>query len=158
MTKSGDKYIAWLSDLSKDDLQLAGGKGANLGEMFNAKFPVPPAFVITTDAFYFFLKEAKLEQPIKDILNKIDIDNTDELTVKAKEIRQLVTDAKIPEKLENEIREAYDHFNVDLDGLKSSPGALAILKESNGSEEPDNKIYLHPILNNWKCPLPGSEA
>jgi pyruvate,water dikinase len=130
MAKAGDKYITWLSDLSKDDLQLAGGKGANLGEMFNAKFPVPPAFVVTTDAFYFFLKEAKLEQEIKDLLNSIDIDNTDQLTEKATEIRKLVTDAEMPEKLDKEIREAYDHFNVDLDGLKDSPGALAILKSA----------------------------
>jgi pyruvate,water dikinase len=50
-----DKYIAWLSNLSKKDLSLAGGKGANLGEMFQEKFPVPGAFVITTNAFYYFL-------------------------------------------------------------------------------------------------------
>ncbi|MBT7102414.1 phosphoenolpyruvate synthase [archaeon] len=126
----GDKYVAWLSNLSRDDIKLAGGKGANLGEMFNAKFPVPPAFVVTTDAFYLFLKEAKLEQPIKDLLNKIDVNNTDDLTEKAKQIRELVTNAEMPQKLESEILEAYDNFNVDLDGLKSSPGALAILKSA----------------------------
>jgi len=126
----GDKYIAWLSDLSKDNLKLAGGKGANLGEMFNAKFPVPPAFVVTTDTFYLFLKEAKLEQQIKDILNKIDVDNTDDLTTKAKEIRKLITDTEMPKKIEEEIIEAYDHFNVDLKELSNSPGALAILKSS----------------------------
>ncbi len=56
----GDKYIAWLSNLSKKDLSLAGGKGANLGEMFQEKFPVPGAFVITTNAFHYFLKENNL--------------------------------------------------------------------------------------------------
>ena len=126
----GEKYIAWLSDLSKDNINLAGGKGANLGEMFNAKFPVPPAFVITTDAFFHFLKEAKLEQQIKDILNQIKVDETQELTNKAKEIRELITQAEIPQNLQDEITEAYDHFNVDLNEIKNSPGALAILKSS----------------------------
>ncbi|MBU3923504.1 MAG: phosphoenolpyruvate synthase [Nanoarchaeota archaeon] len=129
----GDNYIAWLSNLSKADLNLAGGKGANLGEMYNNKFPVPPAFVVTTDAFFYFLKEAKLEQKIKDILNTIKVDNTDDLTQKAKEIRKLITESEMPENLQNEITEAYDHFNVDLDDFHNSPGALAILKSSRES-------------------------
>jgi len=126
----GDKYITWLSDLSKKDLQLAGGKGASLGEMFNAKFPVPQAFVVTTDAFYFYLKETKIQDSIRELLNRIDVDNTENLTKYAEEIRNIVTEAEMPEILEKEILEAYDHFNVDLDGLKDSPGALAILKSA----------------------------
>ncbi len=126
----GDNYIKWLSDISKNDLKLAGGKGANLGEMFNAKFPVPQAFVITTDAFFYFLKETKLEQKIKDILNKINVDETHELTKKAKEIRELISQAEMPENLKNEILESYDNFNVDLNEIRNSPGALAILKSS----------------------------
>ena len=127
---SGDKYIAWLSNLSKKDLSLAGGKGANLGEMYNAKFPVPQAFVVTTDAFFFFLKQTKLEQTIKDLLEKIDVDSTKDLQTKAEEIRNLISEAKMPKILQDEILEAYDHFNVDLTGMSSSPGALAILKSA----------------------------
>ncbi len=126
----GDQYVKWLSDLSKTDLNLAGGKGANLGEMYNSGFPVPQAFSVTTESFFFFLKKAKLEQPIKDILHKINVDETKDLQNKSKEIRDLVSSAKMPKKLETEILEAYDHFNVDLDEIQSSPGALAILKSA----------------------------
>lgn len=126
----GDNYIKWLSDLSKKDLNLAGGKGANLGEIFNAKFPVPQAFVVTTDAFFYFIKETKLEQQIKDMLNQIKVDETKDLTKKAKEIRTLITDTEMPQNLQAEITEAYDHFNVDLNEIKNSPGALSILKSS----------------------------
>ncbi|MCD4771729.1 phosphoenolpyruvate synthase [archaeon] len=126
----GEKFIAWLSDLSKADLNLAGGKGANLGEMYNSEFPVPQAFAVTTDAFFLFLKEAKLEQPIKDVLHQIDVDNTEDLQNKSQEIRDMVTNAEMPKKLETEILEAYDHFNVDLGGIQDSPGALAILKSA----------------------------
>jgi len=124
---SGEKFIAWLSNLHKSDISLAGEKAANLGEMFNAKFPVPQAFVITTTAFSFFLKQSKLEQPIKDILNKIRIDDTDDLQEKSQEIRTLITNAKMPPVLESEILEAYDNFSVDLSGI-GAPGALAILR------------------------------
>ncbi|MCH7850146.1 MAG: phosphoenolpyruvate synthase [Nanoarchaeota archaeon] len=126
----GDKYIAWLSDLSKSDLNLAGGKGANLGEMYNSHFPVPQAFVVTTDAFSKFLKETKIKDQIKDLLKRIDVDDTDNLTEKSKEIRELINSAKMPEDLSSKITEAYDHFNIDLKSLEGSPGALAILKSS----------------------------
>jgi pyruvate, water dikinase len=128
MAKKG--YIAWLSELSKEDIKFVGGKGANLGEMFNAKFPVPQAFVVTTEAFYYFLKKTGIEQSINDVLNRIDVDDTHSLTEKAKEIREMITESTMPEDLSSEILEAYDHFNVDLDDLKGSPGALAILKSA----------------------------
>ena len=39
--------IVWLEDLDKDSVGIAGGKGANLGELAHAGFPVPPGFVVT---------------------------------------------------------------------------------------------------------------
>jgi len=126
----GEDNIRWLSNISKEDIKLTGGKGANLGEIFNAKFPVPQAFVITTDAFHYFIKETKVKDHIREILNKIDVDDTDSLTKKAEEIRNIIIETEMPENLKNEILEAYDHFNIDLDGMGSSPGALSILRSS----------------------------
>lgn len=126
----GDTYIKWLSELNKKDIKLAGGKGANLGEIYNAKFPVPPAFVVTTDAFYYFLKKTNLEESIKQILSSINVDETYKLQEKAKEIRQIITETKMPEDLEKIILEAYDHFNISLDDIRDSPGALAILRSA----------------------------
>lgn len=123
-----EKNVVWLSDLSKKDIKLVGGKGANLGEMYNAKFPVPNAFTVTTNTFFSFLKEAKIEDEIKSILKKIDVDKTNELTKKASEIRDLIINSVMPKKLEKEILEAYDHFNIDLEDLGGAPEALAILK------------------------------
>ncbi len=44
-------FVLPFSALDRDSLALAGGKGANLGEMANAGFPVPPGFCITTPAY-----------------------------------------------------------------------------------------------------------
>ena len=46
-----NKTIISLKDISKDDLALAGGKGANLGEMLKANFPVPNGFGLTSFGF-----------------------------------------------------------------------------------------------------------
>ncbi len=43
------------NDIRAADLPLVGGKGANLGEMAHAGFPVPPGFCLTTVAFQQFM-------------------------------------------------------------------------------------------------------
>lgn len=127
------RNIVWLSELSKKDIPLAGGKGANLGEMYNSGFPVPQAFVVTTNAYQYFLDKTGIEKQIGQILSKIDVNDTELLNAKATEIRELVINSEMPDDLETEILEAYDNFNVDLSEMKSSPSALAILKTSRES-------------------------
>ena len=78
-----DKYVKWFSELGKDDIPIAGGKGANLGEMYNHKFPVPPGFVLTADAFAFFISDIK--EKIKEIMLNIDFEDTEDLENKSKE-------------------------------------------------------------------------
>jgi pyruvate, water dikinase len=121
-------YIKWLSELSKKDVPIAGGKGANLGEMYNSGFPVPPAFVITTKAFHYFIEKTSIQEQVNHLLSKIDIQDTEELSKKAKEIRELIISTKMPEDLEKEILEAYDTFNIDLNEMKNSSYALSIMK------------------------------
>ena len=45
------RAVAPLSDVGVTDTALVGGKGANLGELIAAGFPVPPGFVVTADAY-----------------------------------------------------------------------------------------------------------
>jgi len=47
--------ILWFSEIGKEDVGKAGGKGANLGEMTRAGFPVPPGFMVTSEAYYHFI-------------------------------------------------------------------------------------------------------
>ena len=61
-TDLAEKNLIWISELSKKDIPIAGGKGANLAEMFNLGMPVPNAFVITAHAFLKFVTESKLHK------------------------------------------------------------------------------------------------
>lgn len=47
--------VAPLEHVLRTDLESAGGKGANLGELIRAGLPVPPGFVVTTAAYDRFL-------------------------------------------------------------------------------------------------------
>jgi pyruvate, water dikinase len=127
---NNEGWIRWLSEVSKDDTSLVGGKGANLGEMYNSKFPVPQAFIVTTEAYDFFLEKTGLREQIDSLLQQIDVNNTEQLDSKAKEIRELIKQAEFPQELRQEILEAYDNFNVDLQALKGSPDALAIMRSA----------------------------
>ena len=46
-----DRKIVDVNELHVDDIPIVGGKGANLGELTNAGFPVPEAFVLTTESY-----------------------------------------------------------------------------------------------------------
>jgi pyruvate, water dikinase len=102
-----EKYIKWLSELNKNSGNVAGGKGASLAEMYNAGMPVPPAFVVTAQAFAAFIGKAGLKDKIKDIIAKTNVDNTAELEKNARKIRNHIIDAEMPKDMQEEITEAY---------------------------------------------------
>lgn len=56
-----EQPVAPLADFGADDLATVGGKGANLGELIRAGLPVPPGFVVTTDAYTAAAREAGIE-------------------------------------------------------------------------------------------------
>ncbi len=51
-------FVYDFAEGNKDQKDLLGGKGANLAEMTNLGLPVPPGFIITTDACRAFLEHA----------------------------------------------------------------------------------------------------
>jgi pyruvate, orthophosphate dikinase len=52
-----DKFVYAFSEGNKDLKDLLGGKGANLAEMTNLGLPVPPGFIITTEACRAYLRD-----------------------------------------------------------------------------------------------------
>jgi len=124
--------VKWFSELSHKDIAVAGGKGASLAEMYNNKFPVPPGFIITAEAYKYFIEKSGLDENIMTILKETDVDNTAMLDSNAKKIRELVSNAEMPSDLKNEIIDAYDVLDVDKKKFAgASGGALDILKTSH---------------------------
>ena len=125
-------FIKWFSELKKEDVSLAGLKGINLAEMYNNKFPVPPGFIITSDAFKYFIEKNSLRKLIDNILNETSINNIVTLKNNAAKIRKLIENATIPNELEEEIIEAYESLNIVEEDIKGeSKDALAILEGGN---------------------------
>ena len=53
----GTGIVLSLDAVGRGDLAVAGGKGANLGELVRGGFPVPPGFVVSTAAYDRFVGE-----------------------------------------------------------------------------------------------------
>ncbi len=64
------KLVYDFTEGNKDLKDLLGGKGANLAEMTNLGLPVPPGFIVSTDACRHYLREgdfpAGLDEEITD--------------------------------------------------------------------------------------------
>ncbi len=101
------EYILWFDKISKDDIPLAGGKGANLGEMVQIGMPIPAGFVVTTKAFDRFLKENNLEDEIQRIILQTNVDNVVDLKDTSARIKSMILAAEIPAQIKGEITEAY---------------------------------------------------
>src|SRR5256714_3470319 len=50
-----------IDEVSAADVDTAGGKGANLGELARAKFAVPDGFILTTEAYALAARAAQVD-------------------------------------------------------------------------------------------------
>ncbi len=109
--------------LKKSDTGIAGGKGASLGELTNAGIPVPPGFVILTDAFETFLDKTDLKQDIRSELNNVDKDKVHTVEKTSENIQALILNAKIPELIKKEITKEFKKLGTKFVAVRSSATA-----------------------------------
>ncbi len=105
------KNVVWFNEVDKDDGAIVGGKGANLGEMTQAGFPVPPGFIVTVAAYKEFLNHNRLEDQIRKELENLDVSMSHELEHAAQKAQHLIISGEFPIDLAKEIVHAY--FKLD---------------------------------------------
>jgi len=123
LNKRPTKAIAWFEEIGKADIPIAGGKGANLGELTKAQIPVPPGFIVTADAYFRFLQEAQLTDKIRARLKILDPKHTKVLQETAFQIKQMITQAPMPQDMADEIKKAYQKMHQGLVAVRSSATA-----------------------------------
>jgi len=123
-------FIKWFSELNKDSGKIAGGKGANLAEIYNLKIPVPTGFVVTAQAYDYFIEKAGIKEKINELLERIDYEDTKKLEEITKNIRTFIIESKFPKELQKEILEAYETMDIGDFDIMHSP-ALDVLKKSS---------------------------
>jgi pyruvate,water dikinase len=119
----GKKAIVWFKEVTKEDIPIVGGKGANLGEMTNAEIPVPPGFIVTADAYFDFVRKSKLIDKIRHLLKPLDPSDSKQLQQIAAQVKQLILDTAMPAELAREIEQAYVKMGGGLVAVRSSATA-----------------------------------
>jgi pyruvate,water dikinase len=115
--------VVWFSEVTKKDVSLVGGKGANLGEMTNAQIPVPPGFIVTSQAYFDFLEQTKLMDEVRGLFRSVDLNDSKQLQKIAAQARQIIQDAPMPPETTREIKEAYRKLGGGLVAVRSSATA-----------------------------------
>jgi pyruvate, water dikinase len=118
--KQGQKFVVWFNEVGKDDIPLVGGKGANLGEMTNTGIPVPPGFIVTSNAYFDFIRKTGIQNKIKTLLNPVDVHDSRQLQNVAAQVQELVQKAPMPTEIAKEIEQAYIKMGKGLVAVRSS--------------------------------------
>src|SRR5947209_1379854 len=116
-------------DAAETTLANVGGKGANLAELTRAGFPVPPGFLITTDAYRAFVAANQISERILALARSVGPDDPPELERAAGEIRALFAGGRMPD----DIAAAVDGAYRALAG--GEPPTLAVAVRSSATAE-----------------------
>src|SRR5437879_3363707 len=122
--------ILSLSDPGSTDAGVVGGKGANLGRLVAAGFPVPPGFVITASAYREFMRTTGSGQSVLERLQDVDYTDPDGLEAVTVQIRGDIADAEPPRSLVEEIRSAYAVLGGDAFVAVRSSGTAEDLEDA----------------------------
>ena len=127
-------YIRWFKDLTIKDIPLVGGKNASLGEMYSKLtkkgIKVPNGFALTSEAYWEFLKENKLDKKIKKILLNLDVRNVRALASAGKRVRNMILKADFPKKIREDIKKAYKQLSK-----KTGKKTLSVAVRSSATAE-----------------------
>ena len=131
------KFIKWFADIGIEDVPLVGGKNASRGEMFteftSQGVKVPDGFAVTAEGYRHFLRAARLDGKIRDILKDLDTRDMENLRQRGAHIRHAILAAKLPRDLEIENIAAYDTFKDHA----LHPADVAVRSSATAEDLPD---------------------
>ena len=134
------------NEIKKEDVLVAGGKGANLGEMTSAKINVPSGFVITADAYRDFLKVNGIDILIENGIKK-SVDDERKLLNKAEHFRGKIKSGKFPVRLEHTIREKYFNLGNNTSVAVRSSATVEDLPDASFAGQQETYLNVQGIEN-----------
>ncbi|MBL4676013.1 MAG: phosphoenolpyruvate synthase, partial [Mucilaginibacter sp.] len=109
------QYLLEINGLDSSMLAIAGGKGANLGELCKINgINVPDGFCITTEAFKYVVTENTSLKPLFDILSGLKIDERQKISEISQKIREIIEGTNIPEDIGAEVKRHLLTYGADI--------------------------------------------
>ena len=120
-------YVVDLAQVSSTDRETVGGKASGLGELVRSGLPIPPGFVVTTEAYHLFASDPSLARIIQTGLASIDPDRQETVEDASRRIREGFEKTEYPKALREEIARAYEAYvknhRVRFSAIRSSATA-----------------------------------
>lgn len=146
-------YVISFASLGIADIEQVGGKNASLGEMIRnlsaSGVCVPDGFATTAQAYRDFLESNGLDSRIAQALSKLDVEDVKALAWTGAAIRSWILDARLPDKLEQEIRRHYEMLIGEGEGsfaVRSSATAEDLVDASFAGQQ-ETYLNIHGIDN-----------
>ncbi|MHA1489604.1 MAG: PEP/pyruvate-binding domain-containing protein [Promethearchaeota archaeon] len=153
------EFIVFLTE-GTPNLRLLGGKGSNLIKLvkMKANINIPPGFIINTNSFKKFLEESEYRDQLVELLSKNFIPKN--ILSHSKKIKDLILASKLPRKIINEIKVAFEKlctkFDCKLDFAVRSSATVEDCNEYSFAGQADtflcNKTFdeiLKSLKNCW---------
>ncbi|MEO8829297.1 phosphoenolpyruvate synthase [Lapillicoccus sp.] len=132
-TAGTTQNVRWFSALGMADLEEVGGKNSSLGEMIgnlaSAGVRVPDGFATTASAYRAFIRHAGLDERVTALMSGLDTDDVDALARVGGQVRAAIVEQPLPDRLESEIRSAYDELTA------ANPQASFAVRSSATAED-----------------------
>jgi pyruvate,water dikinase len=107
----GSTYVKFFEEFGIDDVPVVGGKNASLGEMYqklsDKGVRVPNGFATTADAYRYALDQTGAVKLLHEALDDLDPSDVTDLARRAKQAREIVYGAGLPDDLAAEIVAGY---------------------------------------------------
>jgi pyruvate,water dikinase len=127
-----NRSIAWFAELGRGDALIAGGKGANLGELTRGGFPVPPGFVVTADAYLSAMDAGGVRDQLRDRVAGVEADDAGGVEATATRLRELVEKVGMPEALGRAVVDAHQQLG--------SPARVAVRSSATAEDAGDTSF------------------
>lgn len=149
-----DQLTMHFMELGATDTDIAGGKGANLGELVTNGIDAPLGYVITAAAYQRFLEASGIHEQIRLILDEVDAGNAEDLARAGEEIQNIIRNQSLPAELAQEIS---DNFERLAEELGVDPKDLRVAVRSSATQE-DKEVPEDMKLTVGKELTSGSSA
>jgi pyruvate,water dikinase len=129
-------FIARLDELTASDVARAGGKGANLGELTRAGLPVPPGFVLTTDAYREFVETTGIQDVVTGLAGLPASAAPERFENASRRIRDLFAAGAVPEKIAVELDPACRELAAPAAGesTRTEPASVAVRSSATAED------------------------
>ncbi|CAF5124824.1 unnamed protein product, partial [Rotaria magnacalcarata] len=143
-------FVINLNEQHATELEVVGGKGANLAILFQRGFSVPDAFIVTTHAFQYVLNNQQTKDALL-IIDTLDVDNINQLENASNTIKATICDICLPS---DKIDLIISYYNQLCEKNATANMHVAVRSSATAEDLPDNSFagqqdtYLHVTKEN----------